>query len=143
MSAQALHLSSASAKAGEQVAIEISFKSVPGHDVSALQFEAAIPSAQLKFQEEGTSLGPRAQADAKALSCAAKSNASGTLAQVCILYGGQQPIGDGVIAVLRLKILPEAAAGTAKVRVDQALAVSKELKRLPMDPVETAVHIRK
>ena len=61
---------------------------------------------------------------------------------VCILYGGQERIQDGIVAVLNLKVAPDAAPGISLVRVDRAVAVSKELKRFPVDPVESVVAIR-
>ena len=142
--AQILRLSPATAKPGEQVAIEVSFKPPTGQEISALQWDAVIPSAQLRFQEEGTSLGPRARADGKSISCAPKNETTpDTKTSACILYGGQQPIGDGVIAILRLGVLPDTAAGTVKVRLENGLAVSKDLKRFPIGPVETIVRVRK
>ena len=142
--AQTLNMPPVTAKPGEQVAIEISFKSPPAQEISALQWDTSIPSSQLRFQEEGTSLGPRARADGKSISCAPKNETTpDTKTSACILYGGQQPIGDGVIAILRLGVLPDTAAGTVKVRLENGLAVSKDLKRFPIGPVETVIRVRK
>jgi hypothetical protein len=139
---QTLHLSSASASPGEQVTIEISFQSPPGKEPSALQWEATIPSTQLDFVEQSMAPGPAAQAAGKSVSCALKTPASGTRTSVCILYGGLEPIHNGVVAVLRLHISREAKPGTARIRVDQGLAVSKDLKKVVLDPVEAVVKIR-
>jgi Cohesin domain len=140
---QKLQLSSVAASPGERASIEISFNSAPGEEVSALQWETTIPSAQLNFLDETAAPGPAAQAANKSVNCALKNTKSGgTLTSVCILSGGQEPIHNGVIATLLLKVLPETAAGSVRIHVDQALAVSKDLKRFPVDPVETTITIR-
>ena len=123
--------------------IKISFHSPPGKEPSALQWETTIPSAQLSFLDESMAAGPAAQTAGKSVNCAVKTTKTAdSQTSLCILYGGREPVHDGVVAVLRLKILREATPGIALVRVDQALAVSKDLKRFPLDPKETAVKIR-
>jgi len=47
------------------------------------------------------------------------------------------------VAVLRLKIAPDAGPGPARIRIDQGLAVLKDLNRVPMNPAETVVKIRR
>ena len=139
---QALHLSSATASPGERVTIEISFKSPRGTEPSALQWETTIPSAQLAFLDDSMTAGPAAQAAGKSVNCAVKTKTGEAHTSVCILYGGQDSIHDGVVAILRLKIPPDARPGTARIRVDQGLAVSKDLKRYPLDPAESVVKVR-
>src|SRR6185369_4038188 len=96
---------------------------------SILQWETTIPTAQLSFLEESVAPGPVAQATGKVVSCSVKAKTANHQTSACILYGGLEPILDGVVAVLRLKILQEATPKTASVHVDSALAVSKDLKR--------------
>ena len=43
---------------------------------------------------------------------------------------------------MRLAVLPQAATGTGRIRFDQALAVSRDLKRFPIEKAETVVKIR-
>ena len=139
---QTLSLPPASAPPGGRVAIEISFKSKAGNEVSTLQWETTIPAARLNFADEGVVSGAAANAAGKSVNCAPKASAnSASKTLACILFGGQQAIPDGVIALLRLQVLPEAVPGTAQIRIDQALAVSKDLKRFPIDAVDGTVTV--
>lgn len=142
MLAQALQLSSATGSPGENVAIEIALQSPAGREPSALQLETTIPASDLNFVDETLSAGPAAKAAGKSVNCAVKPKTEKRQTSVCILYGGQEPIHNGVIAVLRLKISPGAQLSTARIRVDQALAVSKDLKKTPIEAVETAIKIQ-
>jgi hypothetical protein len=138
--AQTFSLRPASAGPSEPFTIDLSFK--PGDKaVSTLQWETRVPSSHLAFQQESAAIGAAARAAGKAVSCSVKSTTRETQTSVCILYGGQNPIPDGVVAVLHLKALPK-ARGTVRIRVEQGLAVSKELQRFPVEPVETTVRIR-
>ena len=140
---QTLHLSSPSGYSGEHVVIEISIKS-PGakEPPSTLQWEATISSAQLNFLDEGALTGPAAQSAGKSVSCALKTKTDEAQTSICILYGGQEPIRDGVIALLQLAISPGAKSGDARVRLDHGLAVSKNLTKVELPPAETHVRIR-
>ena len=139
---QTLHLSRATTSPGEPVAMEISFESPTDRETSALQWETTIPSAKLIFLDNNSSIGPAARAAGKSLSCSVKAKTADTKTLVCILYGGLGTIHDGLVAVMHLKVLPGASPGKAIVRVDEALAVSKDLKRFPIKASETAVTIR-
>lgn len=138
---QTLHLSSAAASPGEHVSVELSFKSPRGEEPSALQWETTLPPALLNFLDESLPPGPTAKAAGKAVNCAVKTKTAEVHTMSCILYGGQEPIQDGVIAVLRLAIPLGARPGVARIRVDQGLAVSKNLKKTPLDAVESVVTI--
>lgn len=77
------------------------------------------------------------------MSCAPKGQESATSRTVaCILYGGQERIPDGVVAVLRLKALPQAAPGDTPILVDHAITVSKDLRSSPLKPAAGSVTIR-
>jgi len=139
---QILKLSSASARPGDWVSIEISINLPAGKEPpSALQWETVIPTAQLSFLEEGTRAGPAAQTAGKSVSCSVKTQAE-TNTSVCVLFGGQEPIRNGVVAILRLAVSAQAKTGNARVRLEHALAVSKNLARVELAPSETRVRIR-
>ena len=71
-----------------------------------------------------------------------KSKTAETYTTMCILYGADAVIPDGVVAILRLTLASDAQPGSFRVRIGEALAVYKDLKRVPMDPAETTVTIR-
>lgn len=140
LAGQTLSLSRATAAPGEQVSIEISFQAPSGREPAALQWETVLP-AQLTFLDETMPAGPAAKAAGKSVTCAVKTKA-GESTSTCILYGGQEPLHNGVIAVLRLKVSPTAQSGIVRIRVGQAAAVSKDLQKTPLDPVEAAIKIQ-
>jgi hypothetical protein len=142
--AQTLQLSSASAAAsrGARVVIEISLKSPQGKGPAALQWEATIPTTELSLIDKEIAIGPAAQQAGKSVSCAVKGRTDKTLTSVCILAGGQQQIQNGVIATLMLKVPQEAPVGPARIRVERAIAVSKDVTEVPIKPTETVVSIR-
>ena len=61
---------------------------------------------------------------------------------MCIVAGGGKPIHDGTVAVLNLKIPPDAQRGTARVSADRVVAVSSDLKRVALKRAESKVRIR-
>lgn len=106
-----------------------------------MQWQTTIPLAKVGLLEE-TDPGPAAKAAGKAVSCAVKSKTAETYSTMCMLFGGRDSINNGVIAVLKLKIAPDAAREPFRIRVDQALAVYKDLKRVPIEPIETVVTVK-
>lgn len=142
VSAQTLKLSSAPTGEEERITIEISFKSPDEGEASALQWEITILATQLSVLDTDTTVGPAAEASGKSLSCALKSSGANHSAYVCILYGGRGSIGNGVVAKIRFKIASDTSPGSARVRISNALAVSKDLKRMPVSDAETIVHRR-
>src|SRR6266436_5902083 len=124
---QSLHLSPTRASPGMQVSINVSLTSPGGKEPpSALQWETTIPIALMGFVDENLSPGPEAQAAGKSVSCRVRSKTATTQTSTCILYGGREPIRNGLVAVLRLKISPDASPGSARIRIDQAIAVLKD-----------------
>ena len=141
---QSLRLSSAAAAPAEQVSVNVYLNSPRGREQpSALQWETTLPIAQLSLVGENPPPGAAAEAAGKSVSCQVKTKTAATETSICILYGGREPIRNGVVAVLRLKIAPDAGPGPARVRIDQGLAVLKDLKKIPMNPAETVVKIRR
>lgn len=140
LSAQTLQLTSAAAFRGGSVEIRISLKSPPGKGPAAVQWEAIIPAEQLSLSD--VAIGPAAREAGKSVSCAVKNRTESTLTSVCILAGGRQQVPSGPIALLRLRVSPQASLGAARIRVERAIAVSKDATEVPMKPVETVVSVR-
>jgi hypothetical protein len=139
--AQSLQLSHPTGRPGEPVAIEFSLKSPAGREPSALQWERIVPTDPLTPLEEDI-LGSAARTAGKTLSCAVKEKSAGSYTSVCLMYGGQERIRNGVVAILRLRLSPEAKPGTFRVRIVEPVAVLPDAKRIPMAPVETVVTVR-
>jgi hypothetical protein len=140
---QSLHLSPASGPRGETVAIEISLESNGGKEPTALQWDTTIPQPLLTFPKEVASVGQAAQAAGKSVSCAIKTKTGVVQTAVCILYGGQEVIRNGVVAVLQLRVDPKAKPRRCRLTVDHGLAVYKDLTQVSLDAAETSVNVRR
>lgn len=136
---QSLRVSSATATPGKKTEVEIALDSPAGKEPLALQWEVGFSADAFKLDKAGLVAGPAAHAAGKSLTCAAKKNA-GPTAWVCILAGGQKPIASGVVAVLHLDVQPGAGDSRAIV-VDNAMAVSAALKKLPISRVAATVKV--
>jgi hypothetical protein len=139
--AQTLQLSSPAASRGTRVVIEISLKSPQGKEPAALQWEATIPTAELSLIDKEIAIGPAAKEAGKSVTCAVKGKTDKALTSVCILAGGRQQIQNGVIALLMLKVPQEAPIGPARIRVERAVAVSKDVTEVQIKPVDAVVSV--
>lgn len=144
--AQTLQLSSAPASVapGDRFTIDVSLSSPDGADVSALQWDITAPPTLLRFLPQEATTGAAVHAAGKSVNCAPKASgdsASGSTS-ICMLYGGRESIPNGVVARLVFHVSPDAAPGPARIRVSQGLAVSKDLKRIPLKDAEIDVRIQ-
>jgi hypothetical protein len=139
---QTLHVSRTSAGPGEWVTLEFFLKSPVGREPSALQWEAIIPYRQLMLLEENLA-GPMARAAGKSLSCAIKSKTDAVYTSICMLFGGQERIRNGPVALLRLRLSNEAQPGIIRLRIAEILGVMPDARRISMQPVETLIRIQK
>jgi hypothetical protein len=139
--AQRLQITPASVLRGRLVSIPISLQSAAGKEPSTMQWEVTSP---LSFTpvEENPPPGPAAKAAGKTVACKLKTKTSNAQTWICLLYGGLKPIPNGVIAVLRFGVPSDAPPGPARIRIDQGLAVTRDLKRTVLDAVEAVVTIR-
>ena len=110
---------------------------------STLQWELTIPVDQLSLIDNNPEAGPEAKTAGKSVACSVQKKSDASQTSVCLVYGGREAIHDGVIATLHLKIADEAKPGSARILIDQAFAVTKDLKRTPMPAAGGAVTIRK
>jgi hypothetical protein len=139
--AQTLQLSSAAASRGTSVVIEISLKSPQGEEPAALQWEATIPTAELSLVDKQIAIGPAAKEAGKSVTCAVKEKTDNALTSVCILAGGRQQIQNGVVALLMVKIPPAAPIGPARIRIERAIAVSRDVTEVPIKPIDTVISV--
>lgn len=139
---QSLQLVPVTGSAGESVTVPIALEHSPGREPTALQWEIEIAN-QLQPESQRIARATLAVIEAgKSLTCiVAGKSTEGRLVR-CVLAGGQKPIPTGTIVLLPLRITDRAQAGTARILLDHALAVSEDLKQLPINPVETVVTIR-
>lgn len=138
---QTLRLSSVAAP-NDRVAMELSLDCPAGKEPTALQWQISIPKAKLSLIDDTILIGSAAQEAGKKIECAPKGKSTETYTSVCILSGDQKPIQNGVIAILRFRTVPKAPAGPARIKVQQVVAVSTDLKQLTLKDVETEIEVR-
>jgi len=139
---QTLRLSLGAGPPDGPATIEISLRSPAGKEPSSLQWVATIPTAQLDFANPIASSGPAAEVAGKSVACAVKDKDGAARTSLCVLSGGEQPIHDGVIAVLRLKIDRHSRRGSYRIRIDHGISVSKDLTQTTLSVAETLVIVR-
>ena len=109
---------------------------------AALQWELTIPADQLTLIDGNPQPGPEAKAAGKSIACRVKTKEGDAQTSICIVFGGRDPIHNGVIAILQSKIAAGSKPASARIRIDHALAVTNDLKRSSMPAAEGVVTIR-
>ena len=139
---QTLQLGPVTGSAGDWVTVPISFQRSPEREPTALQWEIQIAS-QLEPETRRIARAVLAVTEAgKSLTCAFVGKSAEGWSVRCVLAGGQKPIPPGTIALLAVRIADRAQAGTAPIRLDHVLAVTQDLKQLPIDSAATLITIR-
>ena len=120
----------------------ITLKSPAGKEPVALQWKLVVP-AEVIIATDDILAGSAAESAAKFITCAAADkNAQPGSGYACVLAGGQKPMRDGPMAVIRYKIRDRARAGMATVRMENVLGVSAGVKRIELENVEGTITIR-
>jgi hypothetical protein len=138
--AQSLHIRPTSAAPGEWAVIEITWQSSPQQQLVALQWDARFPAAQLEG-DPMMRLTLDARSAGKSLNCRPGIETRETETVRCILSGGLQPIPDGVLAVLSLKIREKAQPGTVRIQIEHMMGVKRDLGAVTLDPAEALVTV--
>jgi hypothetical protein len=115
--------------------VEILLDSPAGKAPVALQWETTLESVDLTFVQDALPLKPNA-VPGKSIRCAPKSKTAGAQTFVCMLAGGVDPIPNGAVARLQLTRASGKSTTPVRVRIDQAIGVYKDLRRVSMKPVE-------
>ena len=135
---QSLRVSSIAGAPGETIAVEISLNAPAGKAPVVLKWETVFPAQLLQVEGNGLTPGTAAKESGKVLTCATQKAYS----YVCILAGGERPLGNGAIAMFRFGIRPEARLGTATVTVEHGEAISGDGTHLALTDAEGLVTIR-
>ena len=88
-------------------------------------------------------IGKAAESARKSLTCAAKPGRERISRYACILAGGQDPIGNGQIAVVQYQAQWDPKGTPIRVGIENILGVSADLKRIPIANVDAVIEIRK
>jgi hypothetical protein len=106
-----------------------------GTGLVALQWElSAGPGITLETGD--IMAGSAAESSQKTITCTARQTKF-----VCILAGGQKTLPAGTITVVRYKVSARAHAGIVDVRIENATAVSADLKRIDIGSAKAAITV--
>ena len=142
--AQALSIPPSLVTRGSSGSLLLILDSPPGKAPVALQWQFTFPP-NVSVDLADLIAGSAAESGQKALTCrgvgdakeAAKSAVYG-----CILAGGQKPIPNGPIVIVRYRVPREIRQIPEKVRVGKIVGVTADLKAIEMGAVEAAVVIK-
>ena len=122
----------------------LTLQSPPGKAPLALQWEITFPQ-NVAVDLEDMVAGSAAQSAEKFLTCRAfektKDTAQGSV-YGCILAGGEKPIPNGPVAIVRYRIPAEIRQISGKVRVGKALGVTADLKKIEIEGVQAAIVVK-
>ena len=109
-----------------------------GKAPSILKWDTIFPAQLLDVVGNGPEAGKAGKDSGKSIACAMQKPYSYT----CVLFGGEKPIQDGVIATIRFKVHADVPPGKITIRVQKAEAASSDFKRFNPDDAEGSVEIR-
>ncbi len=139
---QSLRVSTSGGAPGKPVTIEVAFDPKSGQETVALQWELEVASNHLELDtKQPGQVTTAAQAAGKSLNCARATAADQHGPVRCILIGGDQGVPAGKVAVFTAQVPATAQPGTARIRFDHILALTRDLKQIPLKAVETTVKI--
>lgn len=122
---------------GDPVTLQLFANSLTNRAPLALQWEVVYP-AQLMDLEGKPEAGRAAVDSGKSLECKPRKEYS----FVCVLSGGNKPIGDGQVAVFHFRIHSDALAGKVTLRIQSASARQKDNSDAPLKNTESVFVIR-
>src|SRR5580704_3362461 len=123
---------------GDKVTLEISADSQPARAPVALKWEVVFPVQVMEMETGAPQIGSAAMDSGKTLECTARTR----YAYVCIVSGGEKPIGNGPVAIYHFQILATAKAGTASLKIQGGESTTADSKKWLLNSTEAIVVIR-
>ena len=144
LKAQVLLLPPSVVRHGASGTLLLTLQSPPGKAPLALQWEITFPQ-NVAVDLEDMVAGSAAQSAEKLLTCRAfektKEAAEGSV-YGCILAGGEKPIPNGPVAIVRYRVPSEIRQISGKVRVGKALGVTADIKKIEIEGVQAAIVVK-
>ena len=122
----------------------LTLESPQGKAPLALQWEFTFPP-QVVVDLADIVAGSAAESAEKALTCRGMEKTKGAgqgSVYGCILAGGQKPIPNGPVATVRYRVPAEIREIAEKVRVEKAVGVTADLKRVDLGGVQAAIIVK-
>ncbi len=121
----------------------VTIDSPPGKAPQALQWDFSVPPV-IEIATTDITIGKAAESARKSLTCAKKATTPakqrGTRL-ACILAGGQDPIGNGPIAVVQYRAQWDVKGAPITVAIENILGASTDLKRIPIPNTDAKIEI--
>jgi|ERR1700683_4902335 hypothetical protein len=135
---QTSHVSSVTKAPGDKVTLEILADSQPAKAPIALKWEVIFPAQLMEMETDAPQMGSAAKDSGKSLQCTSTKPYS----RVCVLSGGQKPIGNGQVAIYHFQIRATAQAGTTSLRIVGGESTTADSKKWLLNNTEAIVVIR-
>jgi hypothetical protein len=123
---------------GDKVTLEISADSQPERAPIALKWEVIFPAQLMEIETDAPQMGSAAKDSGKSLQCTSTKPYS----RVCVLSGGQKPIGNGPVAIYHFQIRATAQAGITSLKIQGAESTTTDSKKWLLNDTEAIVVIR-
>jgi hypothetical protein len=142
--AQSLSIPPSTVTHGASGTLLLTLDSPRGKAPLALQWELTFPP-NVVVDVADIVAGSAAESAQKALACRSvertKDAAPGSV-YGCILAGGQKPIPNGPVAVVRYRVPLEIRQITEKVRVGKAIGAAADLKRIDLQGAQAVITVK-
>ena len=121
----------------------LTLKSPEGKAPLALQWEFHFPP-DVVVDAADIAAGSAAESTQKTLTCRAVKTKDGAQGSTygCILAGGQKPLPNGPIAIVRYRVATDVRQIAEKVLVAKALGVSADLKSVELAGAQAAITVK-
>jgi len=122
----------------------LTIDSPPGKAPVALQWKFSVPPV-IAINTSEITTGKAAQSAQKTITCATIATKPAMTRRVkyaCILAGGQNPIGDGPVAVVPYRVQWDAKGVQIRVAVENILGASADLKLIQIPSVDEIIEIQ-
>jgi len=142
--AQSLHVPLSTTDRKTPGVLSLILDAPPGKAPSAMQWEISVPPA-IVIGKGDISIGKAAEMARKTLTCAVSANKAAApqgVRYLCILAGGQDPIGSGTIAMVRYRAQADVQGAPIRVAIEKILGVSADLKRIEIPNAYAIINIR-
>ena len=142
--AQSLSIPPSTVTRGASGSLLLTLESPPGKAPAALQWEFTFPP-NVVVDLADIAAGSSAESAQKALTCRSiektKDAGQGSV-YGCILAGGQKPIPNGPVAVVRYRVPLEIRQIAEKVRVGKAIGATADLKRVEFEGAQAVITVK-
>jgi hypothetical protein len=121
----------------------LTLESPAGKAPLALQWEFNFPR-NVAVDLADIAAGSAAESAQKTLTCRAVKTKDGAQGSVygCILAGGQKPVPNGPVAVVRYRVPAEIRQIAEKVRVGKAIGVTADLKSIELASTQATITVK-